>query len=244
MKLHHTLHILLCLLSLVIVNPLYASLPHKNETVILLHGILRSDCSMERLERAFQVKGYQTINIDYPSRKFSIEDLTQQVYEQLPKAQLKQSNKIHFVCHSMGCLISRNLIQQYHLKPMGRVVMMGPPNQGSEVADVMKKYLNGIFKWLYGPAGQQLGTDEAGFWRQLKPVNYEVGIIAGDRSINPIAAFVLPGKDDGEVSIKRAHVPGEKDFIVIHATHTFMIANKNVIKQAVNFIELGYFTKH
>ena len=139
----------------------------------------------------------------------------------------------------MGGLVIRALLNKYRPKNLGRVVMLGTPNQGSEVADFFKN--NPIYKGFFGPAGQQLTTDQANIKDLLGTVDYELGIIAGDRSIDPISSTILVGKDDGKVSVKRSKINGMTDHVVIHTTHTFMMKNKNVIKQTDYFITHGKF---
>ena len=125
---------------------------------------------------------------------------------------------------------------------LGRVVMLSPPNQGSEVVDKLKDFP--LFKWLNGPAGQQLGTDKDSLPNSIGPPDYEVGIITGDRSINPILSLLIPGEDDGKVSVKNAKLKGMKDFLVVHKSHPFIMNDENVLKQVTFFIENGVFDKN
>ena len=113
--------------------------------------------------------------------------------------------------------------------------MIGTPNHGSEVADYLAEYK--MYKEHFGPAGMELRTG-----RKIYTPDYEVGVIAGDMSIDPLSSLLLiPGRDDGKVAVDKTKLPKMKDHIVVHATHVFMMNNPIVIKQAVNFLRDGRF---
>ena len=142
----------------------------------------------------------------------------------------------------MGGILVRYYLGLNKMPNLGRVVMLSPPNQGSEVVDKLKDFP--LFKWLNGPAGQQLGTDKDSLPNSIGPPDYEVGIITGDRSINPILSLLIPGEDDGKVSVKNAKLKGMKDFLVVHKSHPFIMNDENVLKQVTFFIENGVFDKN
>ena len=117
--------------------------------------------------------------------------------------------------------------------------MLGPPNQGSEIADFARKIF--FYKYLYGPAGMHLGTDQARLGDLYGPVDYELGIIAGNRTMARVLSRLLPGENDGKVTVARTKLAGMKDHIVLPVSHTFMPSNKVVRRQALHFIEQGIF---
>jgi hypothetical protein len=117
--------------------------------------------------------------------------------------------------------------------------MLSPPNKGSEIVDTLGQ--SRLFKILHGPAGNQLGTNSGSLPMSLGPVNFELGIITGDRSINWINSLIIPGKDDGKVPIERARVEGMADFLVVHATHPFIMRNREVMEQCLTFLRNGKF---
>ncbi len=217
----------------------FASENTKNEYIVLLHGIARTSRSMSDIEEYFTDKGYNVININYKSRKYDLETLAKNIQKDKLDNIFDKGNKIHFVTHSMGGLIIRAILNKNQPKNMGRVVMLGTPNQGSEVANFLKN--NILFKKFYGPAGQQLITNQLCFKRIFGTVNYELGIIAGDRSIDPISSAILKGNDDGKVLIEKTKLKGMKDHVVLHTTHLTMITSKKVMRQANNFILYGNF---
>jgi hypothetical protein len=120
-----------------------------------------------------------------------------------------------------------------------RLVMLAPPNKGSEVTDFMKDFF--IYRWIEGPAGQELGTGPESVPNRLKPIDLQLGIIAGDRSLNPVFSAIIPGPDDGKVAVERTKLEEMSDFLVISSTHTFIMRNPNVLRQVVHFLEHGRF---
>tara|TARA_B100001989_G_scaffold252975_1_gene237295 strand:+ start:3080 stop:3751 length:672 start_codon:yes stop_codon:yes gene_type:complete len=215
----------------------------KNESVVLLHGILRSRIDMFPITKYLENKGYDTLNILYPSREQSLEDLTNFVHDKMQNCDHCQSNKtLHFVTHSMGSLIARYYITIHKPENLGKVVMLGPPNTGSEFADWLSdtKIIAPLFKHIYGPAGGQLRTDYAHI---DKEINYPLGVIAGNVSVNPLAPWVLPGEHDGIVPVERTKIEGMADHIVVQATHSFMMFNPSVMEQIYHFLQNSKF-KH
>ena len=219
-----------------------ANLAHgnTNECVILVHGLARSSSSFETLDNALVQKGYQTFNIDYESRKFNISTLANTVIDSTLK-QAKNCGKIHFVTHSMGGILVREYFKSHTNPKLGKVVMLGPPNHGSEVVDNLKSW--SFFQYINGPAGSELGTDSLSVPNQLGRPHFELGIIAGDRSINWINSLMIDGPDDGKVSVQSTKLAGMSDHIVIHTTHPMMMDNKEVIKQVLWFLKNGKFEK-
>lgn len=226
---------LLPLLLLVLFQPASA-----NECVILLHGLARSSSSMEVLEQRLLKEGYLVSNVDYPSRHYSIEVLaTTAVEEGLKDCKEKKSSRISFVTHSLGGILVRKYLASHKREDTGRVVMLGPPNQGSEVVDKLKDTPG--YELINGPAGRQLGTNPDSIPRSLGPVDFELGVIAGTQSINLILSTMLPNPDDGKVSVESTKVEGMTDFIALPTTHPFMMKNDTVIEQTLKFLANGEF---
>ena len=148
---------------------------------------------------------------------------------------------VSFVTHSLGGIIVRQLAATRAVDHFGRVVMLGPPNHGSEVVDALGDWY--VFKALNGPAGQQLGTSADSLARSLGSAEFPVGIIAGDRSINWILSAIIPGEDDGKVSIESAKLEGMRDFIVLSASHPFLMNDRRAIEQTIHFLARGCFVR-
>jgi len=206
----------------------------------MFHALARTPASMAKMERALEAEGYVVLNCGYPSRTQPIEQLSlAAVAEALADERLRGCTKIHFVTHSMGGILVRYYFANKTDARLGRVVMLGPPNKGSELVDVMKTWW--LFREINGPAGQELGTDKDSLPNQLGPVSFELGVIAGDRSVNWINSCMIPGTDDGKVSVENTKVEGMKEHLVVHATHPFMMNNRRVITAVIAFLKSGSF---
>lgn len=211
-----------------------------NECVVLLHGLARTASSMKTLEKELSQSGYWVVNIDYPSREKPIEYLAETaVGSGLNECQKNAARPINFVTHSLGGILVRQYYKQHKPENVNRVVMLGPPNHGSEVVDNLKNVPG--FELLNGPAGMQLGTGTEDIPKSLGPVNFELGVIAGTQSINLILSSFLPNPDDGKVSVESAKIEGMCGFVALPATHPFMMKNKQVIKEVKQFLKSGKF---
>jgi triacylglycerol lipase len=213
------------------------------EVVILLHGLARTNRSMHRIEAALQNAGYKTYNCSYPSRTQPIQLLSETFIGQAVTYCEKAYNlgSIHFVTHSMGAILVRYYLSLHRLENLGSVVMLAPPNAGSELVD----RLSGLelFRLFNGPAGNQLGTAEFSLPNSLPAVGYKVGVIAGNKSLNVLASALIGTENDGKVSTKNTRLDGMTDYIVLPYTHTFMMQRKEVMDQTINFLKNGRFIR-
>lgn len=210
------------------------------DQVLLLHGIARTSASLAKLSQSLGAAGFSTLNLDYPSRKQSLADLVEHVHREAGPLLAQRDGQAHFVTHSMGGLLARAYIARYRPPSLGRVVMLSPPNQGSEVADLLANYR--IYKEFFGPAGQQLGTDaDEQLSGLLGILDYPVGVNAGDRALDPLGWLLLPRPNDGRVSVARTKVAGMADHMKLHATHAMMMRNREVIRQTIWFLRFGRF---
>jgi triacylglycerol lipase len=195
---------------------------------------------MNRMEAALQAAGYRVCNIAYPSRKHAVATLAAgHVAPGIARCVPEAGEPVNFVTHSLGGIIVRQLAATGAVRRFGRVVMLGPPNQGSEVVDTLGTW--GLFQAINGPAGAELGTTPGSLPLKLGPAPFEVGIIAGSRSINWILSSIIPGGDDGKVSIERAKLAGMRDFIVVPASHPFLMKDDEAIRQTIRFLSCGSF---
>ena len=218
------------------------------EAVILLHGLARTSISMQALAKSLKRAGYHIINHSYASRSDNVKKLAER---ELPLAIKKcptDIKKIHFVTHSMGGILLRHFLHNRSIRKLTRTVMLGPPNQGSEIVDKLGNLR--LFKLFNGPAGLQLGTsanqhadslpESLGAWPDHAG---ELGVIAGRYSVNLYLSTLIPGPDDGKVSVESSKLKGMKDHLVMPATHTFMMRNPQVIRQVEAFLSKGEFDR-
>jgi len=212
-----------------------------SEYVVLLHGLGRSDISMISMGRHLKNEGYKVVNLGYPSRSHPLDKLAKLVKKRLDKEGIERAKKVHFVTHSLGGIIVREILHDRPLRNLGRVVMLSPPNGGSELAD---RYKDNIwYKLFAGPVGQELGTTPNSRPNRLGPPKFEVGIIAGEKSLLPFFSNQLPGKDDGIVAVEKTKLAKMKDFLIVPSTHTFIMNSPEVKKQVSYFLDTGEFRR-
>ena len=213
--------------------------PDGAESVILVHGLGRTPVSMTILESRLESAGFRVVSFGYPSTSEPMEALVDRLQVEVELCCGDEAEEVHFVTHSMGGVMVRSYLGQQPEAHRGRVVMLSPPSQGSELIDSFAD--SPLLQSLVGPAGSQLGTDSTGISSQLRPVRFELGIVAGDRSLSPLGSWLIPGPDDGKVGVDRARVDGAADFMVVSATHTFIMNRRDVAEEVVSFLREGRF---
>lgn len=210
-------------------NLLAKSIAQNNgDYVVLLHGLKRTSFSMQKIGKELAKIGYRVINIDYSSKNNTLKNIAEKTLkEELEKNYKDKSKKINFVTHSMGGIIVRYFLINNHLENIGRVVMLAPPNKGSEAADKWSK--TKAANYLMGPTLKNLTTHKESLVSTLPLPNYEVGIIAG--------TF------DKKVSIERTKIDNMTDFVITPNGHTRIMKDNMVIAQIIHFLANGKFKK-
>lgn len=209
------------------------------ELVVILHGIGMNRLRMAYLEFAIRRGGFDTLNIGYPSLRMNIEGCAKNVHGQIEKKRKKPYEKIHFVAHSMGCLVTMEMFKENPF-PGGRSVLIAPPYRGSEVADLLAP--NFLYRHLFGPAGQQLTTTYRGGINYALPAEKEVGVIAGTRAFEYplfLSTMKKTGVHDGLVSVESTRIPGIKQHITLRMSHSFLLEKS--ASETVHFLRHGAF---
>ncbi len=213
-----------------------------HECVILLHALGRSSYSMSSMAAYLTKANYFVVNHGYPTTRKSIEALADEdLAWMVAQCQKYKPSKINFVTHSIGGVVLRAYLKNTNLPNIGRIVMLAPPNQGSQLADLLEHNL--LFRIITGPAGQQLTTSKLNVPNAFTPHANQIGVIAGNFCLNPLMKIVFHGENDGKVAVENTRITGMKDFIVLPVSHTFMTKNKLVIHEVGYFLQNGHFDK-
>ncbi len=211
------------------------------ERVLLLHGLARTSRSMRRLGKRLAEAGYQVSTVGYPSRRRSVAASAVTVRRVIARYRATEKTTLHFVTHSLGSIVLRLAFAEQLPDNLGRVVMLSPPSQGSEIVDRFRGWW--LFRAINGPAGSELGTGPDSLPNRLGPVRWPTGVITGNRPAlyDRWLARLIPGENDGKVAVKRAPVEGMNDFLVVPASHSFIMNNREVIRQTIFFLKHGRF---
>jgi len=212
--------------------------PDTGHAVIYLHGIGRSSRSMRPILNAMPTAEFVHVPFEYPSTRVPLEQSANYLHSLIES--LTDVSIISFVVHSMGGLVVRRYLKDHNDPRLHRLVMLGTPNSGAELADMLKR--NMLFRTVYGPAGQELVTDKDGTIGSLPTPAIEFGVIAGgkgdENGFNPL----LPGDDDGTVTITSARLAGAADFLRVPKLHSFLMSDETAIAAVECFLEHGRFS--
>lgn len=210
---------------------------NERETVVLLHGLGRSNSAMWLLAKRLENAGFRVERVGYSSLRQTPDEIVAEVSRQIRDCCIDRAPRLHFVGHSLGGLVIRAYLQDNRVARLGRVVLIGTPNQGTPLVDRFEDHC--LFD-LLGPTTGALGTDEASLPRRLTDPYYPVGVIAGvvDRPVNEP---LLPGPDDGLVSVESTRLDGMTDFVLVEAGHSALRYDREVANQVIAFLRRGKF---
>ena len=208
--------------------------------VLLVHGLGRTPASMAPLGRELAASGFRVVNVGYDSWREPAEEITALLLDAVDACCAGDEDGVHFVTHSLGGIVVRKFLADHSPAHEGRVVMLSPPNQGSEIVDRLAAIP--FLESLLGPTGGDLGTGEESLPNRLGPAHFEVGVITGDRSLNPFYSWLIPGPDDGKVAVDRAALEGASGLLVVPYSHSFIMNREPVVDEVVHFLREGRFS--
>jgi triacylglycerol lipase len=211
-----------------------------NETVVLLHGLGRTSWSMKPLARRLEKAGFRVESLRYPSRREDPAALVRHLERELDKC-CRDAERVSFVTHSLGGILVRAYLAERRPANLGRVVMLAPPNAGSELVDTLGAWP--LFEFFLGPTAIQLGTGADSLPNRLPRADFEFGVIAGTGTVNPIGSALLPGPSDGTVTVERTKLDGMADFVAVPVSHTFIMWSPDVSEMVTSFLRTGAFRR-
>jgi len=209
----------------------------ERDMVVLLHGLGRSSWAMWLLAKRLRDAGFLVERVGYSSLLQSPDEIIAEVSRQIGACCADQGFRLHFVGHSLGGLVIRAFLQGHRIEHLGRVVLIGTPNQGSVLVD---RFQDHCLLELLGPSIGALGTDSDGLPSRLGAPDYPVGVIAG-RVERPVDGPLLPGDDDGLVAVESTKLDGMTDFIVVDSGHSALRYDSRVAMQVISFLRHGRF---
>lgn len=222
-------------------GPTVAQVELPSDSVVLLHGLGRGPWAMKLLEWRLNEAGYIVHNVGYAGRTQPIEEIVAELHTRILACCEQADGRVHFVTHSLGGLVMRAYLAKHRPTNLGRAVMLAPPNGGSEIVDRFRDWR--LFRLVLGPIAAELGTAPESLPARLPAPDYDVGVIAGDRSISPVGALVLQSPHDGTVSVSQTRLPGMKDHLVVPHTHTFIMNSSQVARETIHFLRNGRFER-
>lgn len=220
--------------------------PMDGKAIVILHGLFRTRSCMSALSTALSQSGsYQTFCVGYPTTRGSVEAHARSLDNVVRS--LEGISEINFIAHSLGNLVIRHWLHDFAAAerklPMGqtfgRMVMLAPPNRQPKLATILIR--GAVANYVAGPAGEAMATG----WEKLEPKlatpHFEFGVLAGGKADGKGYNPLIPGDDDGVVTVDSTRLPGACDFRLLPVLHSFFMNDKRVHEYAQRFFEHGYF---
>lgn len=212
--------------------------PQARHIVLLIHGLGRSADAFNQMQEALRQAGYDAASVNYPSTRQSITAHAANL-EHLIDA-LEDVDTISFVTHSMGGLVIRDMLSRDSAwksrLQVHRIVMIAPPNQGSHLAERLRRVPG--YQFLTGESGRELSSGVASM---LPTPDAEFGIIAGGRGNDVGFNPLLPGDDDGFVTVAETWLDGVRDHMIVNTTHGLLDDHPITIDSTISFLRNGCF---
>jgi hypothetical protein len=220
--------------------------PMEGKAIVVLHGLFRTRSSMANLGGALSKSGdYKTFCVGYPTTRGSVESHARSLDNVVRS--LEGISEINFIAHSLGNLVVRHWLNDFAAaertlpkgQSFGRMVMLAPPNRQPKLATILVR--GTVANFVAGPAAEAMATG----WEKLEPKlatpRFEFGVLAGGKADGKGFNPLLPGDDDGVVTVESTRLPGARDFRVLPVLHSFFMNDKRVHEYAMRFFEHGHF---
>ncbi len=208
--------------------------------IVLLHGLALTPLSWWCVARALRQAGYTVHLPGYPTTRYSIDELVQGYIAPVLLPYCMAGQPVHVVAHSLGAILLRVFLQQHSLPSGSKIVLLAPPNHGSEIVDAIGNWW--LFKKIMGKAGQDLGTKAWHKPQQLHAIAGEIGILAGNFALDFWFWHLFTGPCDGKVTVFSTQLAEMQDFRILPFSHTFMLGRQKTCQEILHFLVHGCFT--
>ena len=216
--------------------------PLSRKVVLTVHGLVRTRSSMEPLGDYISERSeYEVLHVGYPSTRADLATHAAGLASVIKH--LEGVEEINFVANSLGNLVVRRYLGDHTDPSTGkrpdsrikRFVMIGPPNNGAQLAVFFKD--NPLLGLVWGKSAKELATDWEKVSRKLAVPECEFGIIAGVRGVNPLVS----GEDDLVVAVEETRLGGARDFFLAPVAHTHLRTDQKICEYTLRFLEQGCF---
>jgi pimeloyl-ACP methyl ester carboxylesterase len=221
--------------------------PIRGEVVLVLHGLGRTRDSMAGMCRYLEREGrYTVLNMSYATTRGRIEDhaaaLARVVRNLDPGV-----TEVNFVAHSLGNIVVRRFLYDYErqsepnpIRPrVKRIVMLGPPNRGSQLAQRFPHSM--LVRLVAGSSTVELAKNWTSLQQRLATPRCQFGIIAGGQGDDDGRNGLLEGDDDLIVTVEETKLAGARDFAVLPVYHGVIMLDRRVREYTLRFLQHGYF---
>ncbi|NBT13541.1 MAG: hypothetical protein EBS56_08175 [Planctomycetia bacterium] len=211
------------------------------DAVIVLHGLGENRASMRPLVAHLRDRlDAAVMTVGYASPRAGIDDHGAALGRVV--AGLPRTGRISFVGHSLGNIVVRrwmSLAPPDDLARVHRMVMLGAPNQGSDLARMAARV------WLLTALSHGAARDLVLHWpeisKSLAVPACEFGIVAGGKGDGRGYSTLLEGDDDAVVRVAETRLDGARDFLLLPVNHAAMMKNPAVQQATSSFLETGRF---
>lgn len=198
-----------------------------SQAVVLVHGLAANRLVMWPIAKRLRQMGYRVKNHGYFSISKTIPYHAQRLGEVIADLQNDTSiDRVHLVTHSMGCIISRHLLNQQKFSKLDRWVMLAPPNRGSHTARVLAPILGKLCTPL-----AQLSDAPDSFVNQIKDF----------RRVNDVKFAIVEAAYDRVIDSACVPLDGQSDYAIVDSNHGPLPWHSKAIDYVEAFLSRSVF---
>ena len=194
-------------------------------SVLLIHGLFMTSHIMLPIAHHLRRHGFDCFGYDYPTRIRSVDGHGRELAAFLEGF---AAATFHVVTHSMRALLLRSAVAHSPLlaKRIRRVVMIAPPNKGSDVASFW--YDRVWTRKLIVPL-EDMRSEADSRIHALPAPDLDIGVLAAEH--------------DGAVRYPYTFLATEKDRMVLPSSHTLILLRRDAAQAVERFLSTGSFRR-